>query len=93
MKYNKTKERFYYNDKLVRYFKDVVNKDGNTIGFSYPDGEVDLIANRNTSYQLKGIEIDKNFDQRTKEIADVQNSLNGGTSFEEGIFVNDDKYI
>lgn len=90
LKYNKTKERFYYNDKLVRYFKDVVNADGNTITFSYIDGEVDLIAKRNTSYQLEGIDIDKNFDQRTKEIADTQKALNGATSFEEGTPVNDD---
>lgn len=89
LKYDKTNERFYYNGKLVRYFKDVINADGITIGFSYSDGEVDLIVKRSISYKLEGIEVDKNFDQRTKEIAKNQKALNGATSYEEGTPVKD----
>lgn len=90
LKYNHTKERFYYNDKLVRYFKDVIDTDGTTIGFSFSDGEIDLIAKRNKSYKLTGIEIDENFDQRTDEIATTKKVSNGATSFEEGTQVSDD---
>lgn len=92
LEYNADNERFYYNDKLVRYFKDIVNAEGTIIGFSYTDGEVDLLAKRDSSYQLKELvtEPQKDFDQRTKELSETQNTLNGATSFEEGTPVNDD---
>lgn len=90
LKYDHIKERFYYNNKLVRYFKDVINADGITIGFSYSDGEIDLITKRNNSYKLTGIDIDENFDQRTDEIEATKKVLNNTTSIEVGTQVSDD---
>ena len=57
LEYNSKNERFYFKDQLVRYFKDQVNSSGIIIGFSYDDGEVDIIAKRDSAYKLKELDI------------------------------------
>jgi len=92
LKYDKQKDRFYYNGKMVRYFKDQVNANGKIIGFSYSDGEIDIISKRDSKYQLKELIVQskEDFDQRTKEFNESFKELDGFGSFEEGFEVDDD---
>ena len=92
LKYDKQKDRFYYNGKMVRYFKDQVNANGKIIGFSYSDGEIDIISKRDSKYQLKELIVQskEDFDQRTKEFNESFKEADGSGSFEEGFEADDD---
>lgn len=84
LNYDKDKERFYYNGKLVRRFKDVKDREGNINGFSFENGEIDLKVDRDTSYKLIGISVlsQEEFDKNTEEMKLVK-SLDA-TAHEEG---------
>lgn len=85
MKYNENDNRFYYDGKLVRKFKDKKDAEGNINGFSFADGEVDITARRDESGQLIGLEksSEEDFQKNTEDLKSTQN-LGDTQSFEEG---------
>lgn len=85
MKFNKNENRFYYDGKLVRKFKDIKDAEGNINGFSFSDGEVDITAKRDKSYQLIGLEksSEEDFEKTTENLKATQD-LGDAQSFEEG---------
>ena len=77
--YKESEKRFYFKNKLVRKFVDRKDSEGNIITFSFTDGEVDLEAKRNASFNLIGIQVlsQDEFDKNTKlinEDADLGNA-------------------
>lgn len=53
--YDKEKDRFFYDGKMVRFFRDITDAAGTINGFSYNDGVVDLQGVRDASYKLIGL--------------------------------------
>lgn len=92
LEYNSENKRFYYNNQLVRYFKDQINSDGSIIGFSYLDGEVDIIAKRDSSYKLEALisQGQSEYDKRTEELSNNIKYLDNNYSIEEGYLTTDD---
>lgn len=85
LKYNKEQKRFYYEGKLVRKFSDKKDASGNTEGFSFSDGEIDIKAQRSKSYKLEGLKVlsKEEFDKNTEQLKETI-ILNGAQSFEAG---------
>ncbi len=53
--YDKTKDCFYYDGKLVRFFSDKLDENGTHNAFTRTNGIIDLKAVRNTKSELTGI--------------------------------------
>jgi hypothetical protein len=65
---------FYYDGKLVWYFADKLNADGNYNSFTRANGAVDSKAVRNANYELTEITTvsQEEYDIRTESIKKVQ---------------------
>ena len=85
LKYNNEEKRFYYEGKLVRKFSDKKDASGNTEGFSFSDGEIDIEAQRSKTYKLEGLKVltKEEFDKNTEKLKETI-ILNGVQSFEAG---------
>ena len=68
MTYDTEKDRFFYNEQVVRYFKDQISSN-ETNGFSYDDGVIDVEPIRDEAGTLTGLKqsSDADFNARTKE--------------------------
>ncbi len=68
LNYDKDKDRFVYDGKVVRYFSDTIGEDG-TNAFFHEDGEIDLKPIRNSLGKLTGLQMASNeeFADRTKK--------------------------
>lgn len=91
MTYDKEKDRFFYKNQVVRYFKDQVNTE-NTNAFFFEDGTVDVEPMKDTNGQLSGLKqsTDHEYESRTKRQEEIKSELdvsaqigNSG-SFERG---------
>ena len=91
MTYDTEKDRFFYNEQVVRYFKDQINSN-ETNGFSYDDGVIDVEPIRDKDGTLTGLKqsSDADFNARTKEQEALKAELEkagitaGSGSFEQG---------
>ena len=68
MTYDMGKDRFFYNEQVVRYFKDQISSN-ETNGFSYDDGVIDVEPIRDEAGTLTDLKqsSDADFNARTKE--------------------------
>ena len=91
MTYDMGKDRFFYNEQVVRYFKDQISSN-ETNGFSYDDGVIDVEPIRDEDGTLTGLKqsSDADFNARTKEQEALKAELEkagitaGSGSFEQG---------
>lgn len=93
MTYDKEKDRFFYEGKMVRFFKDDIGG-GNLNSFFYSEGVIDVLPIRNAEGILTGLKkaSDEDFAARTKKekelkkgIEDSQKNISGKyDSFEGG---------
>lgn len=82
--YDKEQDRFFYDKKMVRYFKDDVNEE-NTNGFFYEDGVIDLNVVRDANGTLVGLNIasDEEFLERTSKQSMLKEEMSTGNGTEE----------
>ena len=68
MTYDKEKDRFFYDNQVVRYFKDQINTE-NTNSFFFEDGVVDVEPIKDTNGNLTGLKqsSDADFKSRTEK--------------------------
>jgi len=86
--YDKNKDRFYYNGKMVRYFNDNVDAE-NTNSFFYDEGTIDLTAARDTSGKLIKLAVasDQEFAARSAKQKEMEAELNtAGITNETGSY-------
>ena len=91
MTYDMGKDRFFYNEQVVRYFKDQISSN-ETNGFSYDDGVIDVEPIRDEAGTLTGLKqsSDADFNAHTKEQESLKAELEkagitaGSGSFEQG---------
>lgn len=72
MTYNKEKDRFFYDDHIVRYFKDCIDADHNN-SFFFDDGTIDVEPVRNANGELTGLKksSDEQYADRTQRQQDL----------------------
>lgn len=92
MTYDTEKDRFLYNDQVVRYFKDQINSD-ETNAFFFDDGVVDVEPIRDANGNLTGLKqsSDADFNARTKEQEKLKAEFEkAGITTESGSFEQGD---
>ena len=92
MTYDVEKDRFFYNGRIVRYFRDQINSE-ETNGFSYDDGVIDVEAVRDANGALTGLKqsSDADFHTRTQKQEALQAELKkAGVTAESGSFEQGD---
>ncbi len=84
MVYDKEKDRFFYNGKLVRFFKDQVSE-YNTNSFFFDDGVIDVEPVRNADGTLAGLKqsSDSDFKARTKKEKEIRSNFEGITDIDK----------
>lgn len=89
--YDGEKDRFFYDEKMVRYFSDKISEE-HTNAFYYADGVIDLNPVRDTSGNLTGLTVasDEEFANRTAKHNELEAEfkkagvMNVSGSFEQG---------
>ncbi len=93
MTYDREKDRFSYNGKIVRYFKDKVSEE-NTNSFFFDDGVIDVEPVRDNGGKLTGLKqsADEDFKARTKKQEEMKAEFEAdGITGESGCFEGGDQ--